>query len=170
MPYPGFETSPYDTAVSVTNHSTEWAVMLLNSIPKEDFRSSFQNMYNSSQRCIAMRGDYFERQKETQSQSVVEPPSLEEVIEAVNKLEDNKAPSPDTIPSELLKKGENGMWRRRSNLELYQSYEESGIVNFIKIQQIKWAGHVRMDENQTTKKVFNAQQIGTQRKGRPSLR
>ncbi|GFU09033.1 uncharacterized protein TNCV_1318991 [Trichonephila clavipes] len=41
----------------------------------------------------------------------------------------------------------------------------------IKIQRIKWAGHViRMDENRITKKVFNAQPIGTRRKGRPNLR
>ncbi|GFV56082.1 uncharacterized protein TNCV_4524041 [Trichonephila clavipes] len=55
---------------------------------------------------------------------------------------------------------ENGTWRRRSNLERYQSYKESDIVNFIKIQRIKWAGHaVRMNKNRTTKKVFNAQPI-----------
>ncbi|GFS95163.1 uncharacterized protein TNCV_2705091 [Trichonephila clavipes] len=47
---------------------------------------------------------------------------------------------------------ENGTWRRRSNLELYRSYEESDIVNFIKIQRIKWADHViRMNEDRTTK-------------------
>ncbi|GFU49631.1 uncharacterized protein TNCV_4143981 [Trichonephila clavipes] len=63
------------------------------------------------------------------------------------------------------------MARRRSNLEFYRSYKESDIVNFIKIQRIKWAGHViRMNEDRTTKKVFNAQPIGTQRKGRPNLR
>ncbi|GFV59446.1 uncharacterized protein TNCV_3172861 [Trichonephila clavipes] len=57
------------------------------------------------------------------------------------------------------------------NFELYQSYKESNIVNFIKIQRIKWAGHVvRMDEDRTTKKVFNAQPIGTRRKGRSNLR
>ncbi|GFX27722.1 uncharacterized protein TNCV_3662091 [Trichonephila clavipes] len=51
------------------------------------------------------------------------------------------------------------------------NHKESNIVNFIKIQRIKWAGHVvRMDENRTTKKVFNAQPIRTQRKGRPNLR
>ncbi|GFU36799.1 uncharacterized protein TNCV_365611 [Trichonephila clavipes] len=66
---------------------------------------------------------------------------------------------------------ENGTLGRRSNLELYQSYKESDIVNFIKIQRIKWAGHfVRMDEDRTTKKIFNAQPIGTRRKGRPNLR
>ncbi|GFS56833.1 uncharacterized protein TNCV_2222401 [Trichonephila clavipes] len=65
----------------------------------------------------------------------------------------------------------NGMWRRRSNLELYQSYKESEIVNFIKIQRIKWTGHVvRMDENRTTEKVFKIQPTGTRRKGRTNLR
>ncbi|GFU74535.1 uncharacterized protein TNCV_550741 [Trichonephila clavipes] len=49
---------------------------------------------------------------------------------------------------------ENGTWRRRSNLELYQSYKESDIVNFIKIQLIKGAGHViRMNEDRTTLKM-----------------
>ncbi|GFU50825.1 uncharacterized protein TNCV_2495291 [Trichonephila clavipes] len=66
---------------------------------------------------------------------------------------------------------ENGTWRRRSNLDLYQSCKESDIVNFIKIQRIKWAGQVvRMDENRTTKKVFNVQPIDTRRKSRPNLR
>ncbi|GFW12555.1 uncharacterized protein TNCV_818071 [Trichonephila clavipes] len=66
---------------------------------------------------------------------------------------------------------ENVTWRRRSNLELYQSYKESDIVNFTKIQRIKWAGHViRMNEDRTTRKVFIAQPIGTRRKGRPNFR
>ncbi|GFV52336.1 uncharacterized protein TNCV_2664901 [Trichonephila clavipes] len=65
---------------------------------------------------------------------------------------------------------ENGTWRR-SNLELYQSYKESDIVNFIKIQRIKLSGHViRMNEDRTTKKVFNAQPIGTRRTHPPNLR
>ncbi|GFT40088.1 uncharacterized protein TNCV_2171051 [Trichonephila clavipes] len=49
--------------------------------------------------------------------------------------------------------------------------KESDIVNFIKIQRIKWAGRVvRRNEDRITKKVFNAQPIGTRRKGRPNLR
>ncbi|GFU87726.1 hypothetical protein TNCV_2157731, partial [Trichonephila clavipes] len=32
----------------------------LNSIPKEDFLQSSQDMYSRSQRCIIMGGDYFE--------------------------------------------------------------------------------------------------------------
>ncbi|GFV19163.1 uncharacterized protein TNCV_3223811 [Trichonephila clavipes] len=66
---------------------------------------------------------------------------------------------------------ENGTWQRGFNFELYQSFKESDIVNFVKIQTIKWAGHVvRIDEAHTTKKVFNAQPIGTRRKGRPNLK
>ncbi|GFU48092.1 uncharacterized protein TNCV_3572581 [Trichonephila clavipes] len=60
---------------------------------------------------------------------------------------------------------------KKSNLELYRSYKESDIVNFIKIQRIKWAGHViRMNEDHTTKRAFNAPPIDTRRKGRPNLR
>ncbi|GFX46846.1 hypothetical protein TNCV_4039921 [Trichonephila clavipes] len=45
------------------------------------------------------------------------------------------------------------MAKRRSNSELYLSYKGSDIVNFIKIQRIKWADHViRIDEDRTTKK------------------
>ncbi|GFX95241.1 uncharacterized protein TNCV_848321 [Trichonephila clavipes] len=51
---------------------------------------------------------------------------------------------------------EDGTWRRRSNLELYHSYKVSDIIFFIKVQRIKWAGHVvRMDQDHITKKVFN---------------
>ncbi|GFS78494.1 uncharacterized protein TNCV_3147501 [Trichonephila clavipes] len=65
---------------------------------------------------------------------------------------------------------ENGTRRRRSNLELYQSYKESDIVNFIKIQRIKWAGNVvRMNEDRTTKKVFNAQPTDTKKRQAKSL-
>ncbi|GFV48136.1 uncharacterized protein TNCV_3554151 [Trichonephila clavipes] len=40
-----------------------------------------------------------------------------------------------------------------------------------RLQRIKWAGHViRMCEDRTFKKVFNAQTIGTRKKGRPNLR
>ncbi|GFV43838.1 uncharacterized protein TNCV_1658831 [Trichonephila clavipes] len=65
---------------------------------------------------------------------------------------------------------ENGTWRR-STFKLYQSDKESDIVNYIKIPRIKWAGHVvRMDEDRTTKKVFNFQPIGTRRRGMTNTR
>ncbi|GFT13950.1 hypothetical protein TNCV_2615871 [Trichonephila clavipes] len=40
---------------------------------------------------------------------------------------------------------ENGTWRRRLNSELYRSYEESDIVNFVKIQRIKCAARATID-------------------------
>ncbi|GFW77693.1 uncharacterized protein TNCV_133841 [Trichonephila clavipes] len=45
------------------------------------------------------------------------------------------------------------------------------IINFIKIQRIKWTGHVvRMNEDYTTKKIFNTEPIDTGEKGRTNLR
>ncbi|GFW87364.1 uncharacterized protein TNCV_1267371 [Trichonephila clavipes] len=74
-------------------------------------------------------------------------------------------------PTRKMEHQMDGMEQRRSNLELSQSYKESGIVNFINIQRISWAGHfIRMNEDSTTKNVFNAQPIGTRRRGRPNLR
>ncbi|GFW11772.1 uncharacterized protein TNCV_1083181 [Trichonephila clavipes] len=75
------------------------------------------------------------------------------------------------LPKSSYNRRENGTWRRRLNFQLYQSYKESDIVNFIKIQQIEWAARVvRLDEDRTTKRDFNAQPNGTRRKGRPNLR
>ncbi|GFW39420.1 hypothetical protein TNCV_1834031 [Trichonephila clavipes] len=55
---------------------------------------------------------------------------------------------------------ENGTRQRRSNFELYQSYNESDIVNFIKIQRIKREGLVvRMHEDRTTKKSSMLNQL-----------
>ncbi|GFT27877.1 uncharacterized protein TNCV_10841 [Trichonephila clavipes] len=64
------------------------------------------------------------------------------------------------------------LWHAKDLLNISLALELSAIFSiFIKIQQIKWAGHVvRMDENHTTKKVFNAQPISTRRKGRPNIR
>ncbi|GFY34636.1 uncharacterized protein TNCV_1373271 [Trichonephila clavipes] len=72
----------------------------------------------------------------------------------------------DSLPQINLGVQGNGTWGRRSNFELHHSYKESDITNFIKLQRIIWGGHVvRMDEDRTAKKVFNAQPIGPRRKG-----
>ncbi|GFW62974.1 uncharacterized protein TNCV_4453221 [Trichonephila clavipes] len=42
---------------------------------------------------------------------------------------------------------ENGSWRR-SNLGLYKIYKQADIVKFVKLQRLKWAGHLAgMNEN-----------------------
>ncbi|GFX43024.1 hypothetical protein TNCV_436401 [Trichonephila clavipes] len=52
------------------------------------------------------------------------------------------------------------MWQRTLNFKLYQSYKESDIVNVIKIQPMKSAGHVaRMDKECTTKKSSMPNQL-----------
>ncbi|GFW55924.1 uncharacterized protein TNCV_4390651 [Trichonephila clavipes] len=63
---------------------------------------------------------------------------------------------------------ENGTWR--SNFELYHSYKESDIINFIKIQRIKRAAHfVRMDADRTTKSLQCPTNWHTE-KDRPNVR
>jgi hypothetical protein len=61
-------------------------------------------------------------------------------------------------------------WRRRYNFELYKLYDEPDLVKYIKINRLKWAGHVMQMDNRITKRMFN---IKTERKrgiGRPKLR
>jgi len=65
----------------------------------------------------------------------------------------------------------NGIWRRKYNAELYEEYGERDIVEKIKIQRLRWLGHVaRMDDSCTTKKVFDAKPQGPRSRGKPRLR
>jgi hypothetical protein len=61
--------------------------------------------------------------------------------------------------------------RKRYNHELYELFNDSDIVKYIKINRLGWAGHViRIDNNKTVKKVFNTKPVGTRKIGRPKLR
>ncbi|GFX37143.1 putative endonuclease-reverse transcriptase [Trichonephila clavipes] len=65
----------------------------------------------------------------------------------------------------------NGSWRRRSNLELYKIYKQPVIVKFVKLQRLKWAGHLaRMNEDRCCKKIFLAKPMGNRFRGRLPLR
>jgi hypothetical protein len=65
---------------------------------------------------------------------------------------------------------ENGVWRKRHNHELFELFNESDIVKYIKINIVGWIGHViRMDNNRTVKKAFNTKPVGTRNIGRPKL-
>ncbi|GFV97404.1 uncharacterized transposon-derived protein F52C9.6 [Trichonephila clavipes] len=65
----------------------------------------------------------------------------------------------------------NGLWRRRSNLELYKIYKQPDIVKFVKLQRLKWAGHLaRMNEDSCCKKIFLAMPMGNRPRGRLPLR
>jgi hypothetical protein len=50
-------------------------------------------------------------------------------------------------------------------------FNDSNIVNYIKVKKLAWAGHlIRMGNERTLKKVFNTKPEGTRSVGRPKLR
>jgi len=52
---------------------------------------------------------------------------------------------------------DNGEWRIKYNNELYTLYKESDIVTYIKINRLKWAGHViHMEEQSNTRRILVA--------------
>ena len=47
------------------------------------------------------------------------------------------------------------------NYKLYEKLNEPNIVNYIKVKRLAWAGHlVRMNNDRTIKKIFNAKPDG----------
>ena len=68
-------------------------------------------------------------------------------------------------------KQENGIWRKRYNHDLYEMFNDSNIVIYIKAKRLAWAGHLlRMSDERTLKKIFNTKPDGTRSVGRPKLR
>jgi len=68
-------------------------------------------------------------------------------------------------------KQEKGIWPKRYNYELYNKLNEPNIINYIKAKRLVWAGHLmRINNDRTIKKIFNAKPDGVRRVGRPKLR
>jgi hypothetical protein len=68
-------------------------------------------------------------------------------------------------------KQQNGTWRIRYNYEIYETFKEPNIVNYIKVKRLAWAGHLmRMNDDRTIKKIFNTKPDGPRRAGRPKIR
>jgi hypothetical protein len=66
---------------------------------------------------------------------------------------------------------ENGEWRIKYNNEIYTLYKESDIVPYIKINRLRWAGHVvRQEEQSPARRVLVAVVEGRRQRGRPKLR
>jgi hypothetical protein len=64
-----------------------------------------------------------------------------------------------------------GRWRPRWNNELYTLYNESNIVEDIKVRRLGWAGHIiRKEEERITNKVLNGNFHTTRPVGRPKTR
>ena len=63
------------------------------------------------------------------------------------------------------------MWRKGFNCELYDLYEDIDLVRELKINILRWAGHVaRMDPNNPVKRIFSANPEGKRKVGRPKTR
>jgi hypothetical protein len=66
---------------------------------------------------------------------------------------------------------ENGKWRIIYNNELYTLYKDSDTVTYIKINRLRWAGHViRLEEQNPARRVLVAVVEGRRQRGRPKLR
>jgi len=68
-------------------------------------------------------------------------------------------------------KQENETWRKRCNYELYEIFNESNIVNYIKVERLAWTGHLMCVNNYRTikKEIFNTKPDGVRRVGRPKM-
>ena len=66
---------------------------------------------------------------------------------------------------------DNGRWRRRYNFELDQAFEEPNIVTTVRVNRLRWAGHLaRMDPNRAPAKLFSIDPEGRRGVGRPKTR
>jgi hypothetical protein len=66
---------------------------------------------------------------------------------------------------------DNREWRIKYNDELYTLCKENYIVTYIKINRLRWAGHViRLEEQSPTRRVLTAVVEGRGQRGRPKLR
>lgn len=65
-----------------------------------------------------------------------------------------------------------GEWRIRYNHELYQLYDDVDLVKKIKVQRLRWLGHVeRMEDSAPPKRIsLGPPPDGRRRQGRPNLR
>jgi ribosomal protein S28E/S33 len=56
----------------------------------------------------------------------------------------------------------DNVWRIRNNMETDNLREGTDIVRFIKVQRIKWLGHIqRMDQARPTRKLLDWKPLGT---------
>ena len=65
----------------------------------------------------------------------------------------------------------DGEWRTRYNHELYSLYKDDQVTKKIRVQRLRWLGHLaRMNDENVAKRVFERNPEGRRRRGRPKLR
>jgi len=63
------------------------------------------------------------------------------------------------------------IWRIRNNMEIDKLIEGEDIVRFIKVQRIKWLGHIqRMDQARPARKLLDWKPMGIRQVGIPRQR
>ena len=68
-------------------------------------------------------------------------------------------------------KNENGVFRRRYNFELEREFNSPSVINVVKRNRLRYAGHmIRRPEDLPQKAIFIAKPQGTRRQGRPRSR
>src|ERR1700744_5423160 len=66
---------------------------------------------------------------------------------------------------------EGERWRKRFNFELKRDFGEPDIVTVVKVQRLRWVGHlVHMEENRAPLTLFQNNPEGRREVGRPKMR
>lgn len=63
---------------------------------------------------------------------------------------------------------EDGVYRLRKNREVYSLYGDMRISDYVRLQRLKWLGHLhRMDDSRTVREVYRGRPEGVRARGRP---
>jgi len=66
---------------------------------------------------------------------------------------------------------QQGIWRIRTNEELWELYKDLDIVAYIKRKRMEWIRHLkRIDHGRVVMKIFESKPDGRKRTGRPRMR
>jgi hypothetical protein len=61
--------------------------------------------------------------------------------------------------------------RKRYNKELYHSFNDVDVIKIIKINRLRWVGHIiRRENEEIIKRIMLVKQEGKRTKGRPRMR
>ena len=65
----------------------------------------------------------------------------------------------------------NGIWRIKTNNELYELIKHRNIINYVKAQRMSWFGHInRMPETSIVKRIHKWKTLTGRPAGRPKSR
>jgi len=61
-------------------------------------------------------------------------------------------------------------WRKQYNKKINAAAWRLYILSFVRISQLNWIGHLKMDSKRKVSKVFNNNPQGSRQRGRPKNR